>query len=112
MSSKVIPFPAKKAATAKKTHLVRGIDPIPEQYEFLSSYAAIGGLSRSVTTLGRLADEAAATGRKKDAAALRRCQGAAEEALNSITGGFDVRRMESLAAKWNALTKQNPSNTA
>ena len=96
MAPKILPFPARKPA---KSRLVRGIDPIPEHFEFLSAYTALAGLHRSATTLERLADEAAATGRKHDAAALRRSATAARNAADSISGGFNVSRLEKLSAR-------------
>jgi len=96
--SNVVPFPKVQRAP-RKARLVRGIDEIPPAYEFLSSWNAIGELNRSGATLTRLADEAAAGGRRKDAAALRRCASAAKRGLDAITGGFETARLESLAAR-------------
>jgi len=83
-----------------KACLTRGIDPIPPRWEAASTHAAIGGLARSVTTLGRLAEAADARGDKASARELRRCQTAASRALDNITGGFERAYIEPLAEKW------------
>lgn len=98
MAKNVVPFP-KPAASPCKSCLVRGIDAIPEHYELLSAMSAMSQLGASETTLRRLADEATTRGDRKVAAALRRCATAAARALDSISGGFDVRRMEQLTAR-------------
>jgi hypothetical protein len=98
MAENSIPLQFRKPAE-RKDQLVRGIDPIPEHYEFLAAHAAIAGLSRSLTTLERLAELARTQGRSMDARELRRARKAAVDALNAITGGFNVAEMEALSKK-------------
>jgi hypothetical protein len=104
MASNIIPWP--HHGDSLKTRLVRGIDPIPERWEIASSWAAIRGLARSVTTLERLARAADASGDKVTARELRRSKTAAKRALDDITGGFDRANIEPLAAQWEAAERE------
>jgi hypothetical protein len=87
-------------STTPKACLTRGIDPIPPRWEFASSWAAIRGLARSVTTLDRLAEVADDSGDKASARDLRRCRSAAQRALDDITGGYERAYIEPLAEQW------------
>jgi hypothetical protein len=51
-------------AAAAKQFLVRGIDPIPEDWELASSFLASNGLRRSATILDRLTSEAVKAGNR------------------------------------------------
>jgi hypothetical protein len=80
--------------TIPKRRLVRGIDVIPEDWELASGLAALRELSRSWTTLERLAVAAEKGGDKAVARDLRRVQTACSRARDHISGGFDRRHIE------------------
>jgi hypothetical protein len=91
MATKITKTPVAKA------HLTRGIDPIPEYWEIASSFAAIGGLKRSIRTLDQLED---GTNDPIAVRRLRAVRSACEHALQDITGGYESERIQSLAHKW------------
>jgi hypothetical protein len=89
-----------KSKSVSKARLTAGIDPIPPNWELASSYAAIKGLTRSVTTLERLAEAAETSGDKASARDLRRCGSTAQRALSHITGGYERAYIEPRAEQW------------
>jgi hypothetical protein len=105
VADKILPFPVPKPAPAPKKRLVRGIDTIPEHYELLIAWSALAESTRVLPALFRLADEAKAAGRSKDARVLRRAIKALHETEAAISGGFDVARMKALTVKYRALVE-------
>jgi len=78
---------------------VRGVDTILPHYDFIASWDVLSGLRRAFTRLGSLAAQAQASGRTRDAAALRRNIGAIRKAGKCLSGDYDVPHMERFTAK-------------
>ena len=91
------------SAIRPKDHLTRGIDQIPDDWEFVSCDYAIRALDRALTTLSRLADAAKASGDTIAARELRRTETACLRALQHIVGSFDRAHIEPRAKRWAEL---------
>jgi hypothetical protein len=88
---------------APKRHLVRGIDPIPEDWELVSMCGALESLSRGRTILERVIAEAVAAGNKRLARDLRRVETGVRLAQSNIAGGFDRKEIEPKAEQLKQL---------
>jgi hypothetical protein len=71
---------------AIKPYLIRGIDPIPQNWELASSWDAMSELERSVTVAERLAAAADVAGDRNAAPELRRIRTACKRGLDHIRG--------------------------
>lgn len=94
-NSKLSPKQSKPA----KDLLVRGIDPIPEDWEIASTWDAMRALKRAITSAERLAAAADVAGDRHAARELRRITTACERALLKITGVFERKHIEPLAGR-------------
>jgi hypothetical protein len=88
------------APSAPKPHLVRGLDPIPPDWEAASGLRAMRGLYRSRTVLKRLIGNAVNADQVTLARDLRGVLTAVERAVQHQTGGFVIREIKPEAAKW------------
>jgi hypothetical protein len=93
-------------AARSKGYLVRGIDPIPENWEVASGYRALRSLRRSATVLERLIAEAVRAGRKAEARDLRSTLTAVERGHAHISGGFVISEIEPAARQWRKLERE------
>jgi hypothetical protein len=89
-----------------KGYLVRGIDPIPENWEDASGFRALGGLRRALTVLTRLIGEAVKAGHKPRARDLRSIRTAVQHGLDHMTGGFVIKEIEPKAKQWAKCKRQ------
>lgn len=85
-----------RADLPAKPYLVRGIDPIPDDWEYASAMRAMRGLYRSRTVLKRLIGNAKQAPLARD---LRGILTTTERAINHMSGGFVIREMKLEAAK-------------
>lgn len=84
------------------SRLVRGIDPIPDMWEFASGYQALASLRRSQTILARLMREALEHGNATLHRDLARIETGVRRGIDNISGGFDRREIELMVAKLEA----------
>jgi hypothetical protein len=97
-----------RSSERTKDRLVRGIDPIPENWELASGYRALQSLARSRTTLKRLLAEPAAAAPSDFRSVLT----AVERARAYISGGFPVKEIEPLARMWGKLQRKTARTAA
>ena len=88
------------ANARSKGYLVRGIDPIPEDWECVSAHRALRSLWRSSTVLERLVADAVRAGNKARARDLRGVLTAVERGAAHISGGFVINEIKPEARKW------------
>lgn len=93
-------------AARSKGYLVRGIDPIPEDWEGVSAHRALRSLRRSSTVLERLIADAVRGGNKARTRDLRSVLTAVERGAAHISGGFVINELEPEARKWAQLKRE------
>jgi len=107
MAKKSLQQPAAKPRMVRGIdYLVRGLDPIPDDWEFASAHDALRGLCRSMTTLERLALAAEKSRDRALARDLRRVQTACSRARDNITGGFECGHIEPIVGEITRLRAQ------
>jgi hypothetical protein len=77
--------------------LIRGIDPIPEGWEFASGCRARVSLHRSSVVLKRLIADAVRAGDRAFARDLRGIDTSVQRARTHLSGGFRIREIQPLA---------------
>jgi hypothetical protein len=92
--------------TTTRGYLVRGIDPIPEDWEEVSGLRAFRSLGRSCTLLERLIADADKAGDKARARDLRSVLTAVVRGAAHISGGFVIKEIKPEAKKWTKAKRE------
>jgi hypothetical protein len=91
---------ARSGGGQTKQRLVRGVDPIPQDWGIASAYLAVTSLRRSRTILKKLISEAMNSGNRTLARDLRRVDTGVRRGFDNLTGGFDRREIIPVAKQF------------